>query len=149
MKSLSKFVKENPLKTNSLLDLSSISSSINLIPQPPFNLDNKILNEKQQDEEVVDEEKQKNFEFNKIATIDNLFLLSLIEVADEYLSIERAGKLEYIRCSIIEAYCILWPTTQEKINVKYREISPVLKPKNNVSEKSKIKTCFKIVFFFF
>ena len=149
MKSLSKFVKENPLKTNSLLDLSSISSSINLIPQPPFNLDNKILNEKQQDEEVVDEEKQKNFEFNKIATIDNLFLLSLIEVADEYLSIERAGQLEYIRCSIIEAYCILWPTTQEKINVKYREISPVLKPKNNVSEKSKIKTCFKIVFFFF
>ncbi len=75
--------------------------------------------------------------------------MSLIEVADEYLSVERAGQLEYIRCSIIEAYCMLWPTTQEKINVKLREISPVLKPKNNVSDKENLLNMFLNFFFYF
>ena len=130
-------LKETPNKKNSLMDLSSMSSSLNSIP--PFNLDNKsLIIEKLNEEDFYDEkfkfnknDSLKNFEFikNSNQTVDISILLNFIEVADEYLSFERVSQLEHIRCTIIEAYSLLWPTTQEKIQTRLREYMPILKPK--------------------
>ena len=117
------------------MDLSSITSSLNSIPHQPFTLNNKLLIEKvKQENELGDEEQNKkqdsikSFEFNN-QTIDISMLVSFVEVADEYLSAERGLQLEYIRCTVIEAYSLLWPTTQEKVKNKLKEYSPILKSK--------------------
>ena len=133
--------KETLIKNNrnSALDINSA------LPYPPFSFENKLLMnnhdegncQKYQQSNEFKFHKQdsyssfRNFEFTKNSnqTVDISILLSFIEVADEYLSMERNTQLEYIRSSVIEAYTHIWPTTQDKIQARLRECTPILKPK--------------------
>ncbi len=57
-------------------------------------------------------------------------LTKLISISDRHTSIERTNEIEYIRTSIIEAHCQIWPTTFEKIRRRYLERPPVRAPIN-------------------
>jgi len=66
-------------------------------------------------------------------------LTKLISITDRHTSIERTNELEFIRTSIIESHCQIWPTTFEKIRLRYAERPPVrapfsssLKPESNL-----------------
>jgi hypothetical protein len=89
-------------------------------------LDQKLLNNNQEDfnyEKLKFQKNDpfKNFEFSKNQTVDISIFLNFVQVADEHLNFERSSQLEYYRCTIIEAYSLLWPTTQLKIQAKLRE----------------------------
>ena len=55
-------------------------------------------------------------------------LTKLISIADRHTSIERTNELEFIRTSIIESHCQIWPTTFEKIRRRYADRPPVRAP---------------------
>ena len=57
-------------------------------------------------------------------------LTKLISISDRHTSIERTNELEFIRTSIIESHCQIWPTTFEKIRRRYAERPPVRAPHN-------------------
>ena len=63
-------------------------------------------------------------------------LTKLISITDRHTGIERTNELEFIRTSIIESHCQIWPTTFEKIRRRYAERPPVRAPFSPSSLKS-------------
>jgi hypothetical protein len=63
-------------------------------------------------------------------------LTKLISITDRHTGIERTNELEFIRTSIIESHCQIWPTTFEKIRRRYAERPPVRAPFTSSSLKS-------------
>ena len=56
-------------------------------------------------------------------------LTKLISISDRHTSIERTNEIEFIRTSIIESHCQIWPTTFEKIRRRYLERPPIRAPR--------------------
>lgn len=52
-------------------------------------------------------------------------LSKLITISDKHTSIERTNELEFIRTTLIESHCQIWPTTFDKIRKRYLERPPV------------------------
>jgi hypothetical protein len=71
-------------------------------------------------------QQQKELCQQQMQTIE--MLTKLISISDRHTSIERTNELEFIRTSIIEAHCQIWPTTFDKIRRRYLERPPIRAP---------------------
>lgn len=149
MKQSPKMKKKESKTTNNL--------SPNIPSNPPFKLDppqqspidkpndtpshtSEFLNKKLSCKSRVIEEpiislaqQQKETSQQQMQQIE--MLTKLISISDRHTSIERTNEIEYIRTSIIESHCQIWPTTFEKIRRRYLERPPIRAPK--ISDSSK------------
>jgi len=85
---------------------------------------NNIDNQQQQQLSLAQQQKETSQQ--QMQQIE--MLTKLISISDRHTSIERTNEIEYIRTSIIEAHCQIWPTTFEKIRRRYLERPPIRAP---------------------
>ncbi len=98
------------------------SKPASAVPQPPFQLQSDPSRPSEPLASAGRPSQQKAQHKEQLQHVE--MLSKLIAAADRHTSIERTNELEFIRTSIIEAHCQIWPTTFEKIRHRYLERPP-------------------------